>query len=289
MRNLNRHLLARVPVERPYNVTAARAEWADFRFSLGMARSAVKLLTAPEGNYKFAKTPVPVYGLSLAPADASEAYNACTYRTRECTKGCVAYAGQGEAPNVLVGRALKTMFLGKRPSEFMAILDAEIYAAKRKHGAKGEQIGVRLNAFSDLEWERIVPWLFEEHGDVQFYDYTKFPHGARITPSNYHLTYSVSERTTDEEIRKILNAGDNVAMVLDVAKGEPMPEKIAIPVCDGLEQLFVVVDGDASDARYVDVSMGSENGVVIGLRPKGRMRKFPVGKGHMVRNVKESN
>jgi hypothetical protein len=283
MKNLDKMLVKRGHIQPMEDVPAARELWAEFREAHGAKRKATPLLTAPEANYKFAKTPVPVYGLSLAPDKSSELFQVCPFSTPECRKGCVAYAGQGEAPNVQEGRTRKTEFLAAHPEAFLALLDDEIGRAAIKHGKKGEHIGVRLNAFSDLEWERFAPWLFYNHPDVQFYDYTKHPFGTREDlPNNYHLTWSVSERTSEDEVARILNAGHNVAMILRVPKDHEMPEFYFVRSDSGDDVLARVVDGDASDARYVDVSMGSEKGVVIGLRPKGRMRK---GAWNMIKEI----
>lgn len=286
MQNLNKALIRHASggIVRPMGLKAAQEAWMAFRVQRGFAATCPPLLTSPEGNYKFAKTPVPVYGLSLAPDKSSDDFSVCDFSTRECRAGCVAFAGQGEAPNVLKGRRVKTQFLALHPQAFITLLDNEILRAYLKHEAKGETLGVRLNAFSDLEWERIAPWLFVKYSEVAFYDYTKRPFGSRQTPSNYHLTYSISEKSTEDDLLNVLTAGGNVAMVVNVKKSDPMPEKIDTPAGP-----FAVVDGDASDARYVDASMGGESGVVIGLRPKGRMRnpkRSPNGKGwNMIKEI----
>ena len=287
MRNLNKYLLRERP--QPIDLNDAKAAWAAYRGEHGAKAVASPLLTAPEANYKFAKTPVPVYGLSLAPDKSSLTWAVCDNSTPECRKGCVAFAGQGEAPNVTEGRTRKTEFLAHSPNAFVTLLHHEIQRAMEKHHP--QVIGVRLNAFSDLEWERIVPWMFTSNPRAEFYDYTKRPFGSRTPPANYHLTYSVSERTIPDEMSAVLDAGQNLAMVVNVKKGEPMPEYVNIDSGhqDGNGnfgwRVYPLIDGDASDARYLDASWGHEGGVVIGLRPKGRMRKFPVGPTHMIREV----
>lgn len=281
MKNLNKLLLKHAPIGALHTIYEAKRTWAAFRGLHGAKATATPLLTHPDANHKFALTPVPVYGLSLAQDKSSGEYSLCDYSTPECRAGCVAFAGQGEAPNVQEGRKRKTQFLAECPEHFVTLLYHEIKAAGARHPE--HTVGVRLNAFSDLEWERIAPVLFVSAPEnVTFYDYTKRPYGSRQTPSNYHLTYSVSEKTTTGQLLSILWDGGNVAMVTNVRKGEPMPEKLAIPADDGTYH-FTMIDGDASDARYVDASMGDGRGVVIGLRAKGRMRKNRVG--GMVRAV----
>jgi hypothetical protein len=257
MRNLNKYLLRMQP--QLIHVNEAKAAWAVFRLEHGAAYKATDLLTHPDANYKFAKTPVPVYGLSLAPDKASGTYSVCDFSTPECRKGCVAYAGQGEAPNVLEGRVRKTQFLAHNPNAFVTLLHHEISKARKKHVATS--VGVRLNAFSDLEWERIAPWIFTLNPYVEFYDYTARP--LRDVPANYHITYSRKENTSDDTVRAHVAAGRTVAVVFSTKRGDALPATYL-----GAD----VIDGDENDARY-----GDAKGVIVGLRAKGRMRKNKPG------------
>jgi hypothetical protein len=140
----------------------------------------------------------------------------------------------------------------------VSLLAAEIDKAFGKHG---EQLRVRLNTFSDIRWEDIVPWLFTERPHVHFYDYTK--DWAHNPPANYRLTLSVSERTSDAKATARARDGQNVAVVFTTRKGDPLPAE-----WHGIR----VIDGDASDNRSDD-----PGGVVVGLRAKGRMRSDPTG------------
>jgi hypothetical protein len=237
MRNLNKALVAAgVTRESLPSYREARARWAAFRDAEGVPGGPVALLTAPDGNAKYAKTQVPVYGLSLAP-DKSSGYAVCDYSTAECRKGCVAFAGKGPMPVVIRGRRLKTRLLAADPSAFLAILTHEITSAKARHDGK---VGVRLNGFSDLCWESIAPWLFEEHADVAFYDYTKRPFGSRDVPSNYHLTYSVSEHEVPT-LRTVRSTRD-----------VPRPTKLPVQQRDPSRDAVVVVR-PVRDARCPDI------------------------------------
>jgi hypothetical protein len=143
-----------------------------------------------------------IYGLSLAPAGLS-GVQVCRYRTPECEAGCVAFSGKGDLPDVIRARQAKTVFLAERPASVLRILVDELDRVSRRFGA---QLAVRLNTFSDLPWERIVPWLFERFAGVRFYDYTKW--SDRATPENYDLTFSVSDRTPDATAVARCEAGD---------------------------------------------------------------------------------
>jgi hypothetical protein len=259
-----RFLLKEAPFT-PIAHKEANKLWASFRVSQGASRTKPHILTHPDGNVKFAKTEALVYGLSLAQATLS-GHNVCRYRTPECTAGCVGFAGMGVFNTVQAGRIRRTKFLLDNPEAFLGLLTYEIEQVYKNHGKDGR---VRLNTFSDIPWEQIHPDLFADNKRLKFYDYTKWPLGERaVLPKNYRLTFSASERTTEQEIKDVLAAGRNVAVVFDVKRTKPLPKTYL-----GAK----VIDGDKSDDRYVD-----PKGIVVGLRSKGLMR---TQKGDMPRKV----
>lgn len=235
-----------------WSVQDAKAAWADHRTKYGFKRSAPALLTPPSANEKLAKTVS--FGLSLSPADSSN-YNVCPNATQSCRAACVAFAGKGAYHSVQRARIAKTEFLAENPAAFLRLLIHEINKAHKKFG---NGLLVRLNTFSDIRWFDLFPWLFEQFIDVQFYDYTKNWAGSHRVPSNYTVALSDSERISQEQCEFVLSEGRNVAMVLAVKKGEPMPA-----TWNG----WPVVDADKSDAWMI-----GNKGVIGGLRPKGSMK-----------------
>lgn len=240
------------------DLDAALDLWADWRIRAGRSAGKARrtpVMTPPGANVKFAKDgTVFTYGWSFAQDTTSILWNMCPFATPACRAGCVAKAGKGELDSVKAGRKLRTDFLMAHPSAFVTIAVAEIRKAVRKYGAA--RVAVRLNAFSDQRWETLVPWLFTMFPEVAFYDYTK--DWARTDlPANYHLTYSVSEKTYDAEVHLALSAGRNVAVVFATKRGHDLPATYLG---------YRVMDGDKSDARHLD-----SRGVVVGLRAKGRM------------------
>jgi len=237
----------------------AKAAWAQFRKDNGLSAVCVPLLTMPDGNAKMVKTAknagVFVCGLALAPAVGS-GWNTCRFKTRLCEAGCLTYAGQNAMPVQQRARIVKTLFLVDNPSAFYTLLFWEIGKAERKYG---DALRIRLNMLSDIPWEDVLPSIFTTFPNIRFYDYTKWAAAKRSNiPSNYDLTFSASERTDDTWIAENVQAGHRVAVVLGIKKDEPM-----IATYHGLP----VIDGDASDDRYLNAE-----GVVIGLRAKGKMR-----------------
>lgn len=236
----------------------AKAEWRRFRLANGLSATCPPLFSDEEGNLKLGKSAdklsIHTFGLSLAPAKSSGNYNVCRYATK-CADSCVAYAGNGFFPKVQQARVIKTKFLAEYPSAFITLVVDEIRLAVNKHG----NVAVRLNTFSDVSWETIVPWLFQMwDGKVTFYDYTKWPADKRPEVDGYDLTRSANEKMTDNQVRKMLADGHRVAVCVDVKKNE-MPETYLG---------FTTVDGDKHDARFTE-----DKGVVVILRPKGSARK----------------
>lgn len=109
-----------------------------------------------------------------------------------------------------------------------------------------EQIAVRLNVFSDIEWENYFD--LSQFENAIFYDYTKKTQNLESTKR--HFTYSASEKDSDSDLVSLLERGINVAMVF----GSKLPQEW---------KGFEVVDGDIHDRRYED-----KKGVVVGLKQK---------------------
>jgi hypothetical protein len=154
---------------------------------------------------------------------------------------------------------------------FMLQLCKEIEALVRKAERENLTPVVRLNGSSDIPWERVpiqgdgrnfasAPNLMAMYPDVQFYDYTK-RYNRKDLPANYHLTFSMAE---DNEHRayKALGNGMNVAIVFF-----SVPENFTFgprSASDNVPVSYTVIDGDASDVRFLDVP-----GVIVGLKAKG--------------------
>jgi hypothetical protein len=254
--NVAKRLLKAAPIDPDaMPVSVARELYQLHRVADGWAHhTGARLLSWANENAKFDKTDAITVGLALAPANAS-GHNVCDASTPACRKGCVAYAGRGEMPNVQRGRVTKTKFLVAEPQAFVTLLHHELKLAIARHP---QGVQARLNTFSDLPWEWIAPKLFDL--PIQFYDYTKL--WDRVDdpsrPANYHLTYSASERTQEVFVTEAARYGFNVAMAFDAKPSQPLPASWnGVPV----------VDGDKSDDRTQD-----PQGVIVGLRAKGRMR-----------------
>ena len=156
-------------------------------------------------------------------------------------------------------RINKTKFFVNEQETFLRQLWKETSNHIKLSNKKGLIPCERLNGTSDLRWEDYKlegQNIFESFQDLQFYDYTKhldraaaFANGK--LPSNYHLTFSRSENTSDATVRDLLKRGVNVAVVYH----KELPETDF----GGFE----VINGDETDLRFADPM-----GKVVGLKYK---------------------
>lgn len=246
------------PIVTRETVKAARSVWAAVQREHGFKGSpSTALLTAPDANVKIAKSLRAVWSLTLSPAMSAGAINTCV-RYTDCQDVCVLTSGKGNLPAVQRSRAARTDFLYRAPAAFAVVLADEVARAARIAGKHGSAWGMRLNAASDIPWESAAPWvlsLITDNGGT-VYDYTKA--WARPDVPGYTLVRSVDSRQDLARIAAVVNGGQNVAVVLPIAKGAPVP-----PMWQGLP----TVDGDVSDDRTAD-----PKGRVIVLRAKGKLR-----------------
>jgi hypothetical protein len=205
--------------------------------------------------------------------------NVCAHASPECIAACLNTAGRGgigldsDGLNVIQrARVRRTQFFTNDRAGFMAQLADEIAAHELRAIRHGLKCAVRLNGTSDIPWENVkcgaFANIFEMFPTVTFYDYTKFPERLRAKVRNipnYSLTMSYSGHNASHCV-EALNAGMNVAAVFSTRKGQPLPESASIVA----DRPFVarVIDGDETDLRFLD-----PEGVIVGLRAKGRAKK----------------
>tara|TARA_B100000900_G_scaffold375510_1_gene357562 strand:+ start:240 stop:944 length:705 start_codon:yes stop_codon:yes gene_type:complete len=207
------------------------------------------------------------FGLHLSPATKS-GFNVCQWASAGCRAACLDTAGRGCMSNVQNSRIAKTRRFFKDNFGFMSDLRIEIGKAIKSAARKNLTPCFRLNLTSDIPWENMKKGsktsVIEEFPEVNFYDYTKGFYRMRKwldgkMPKNYHLTFSRSEETSDDRIKKILSLGGNVAVVF---RGSLPKTYLGFPV----------VDGDENDLRFKD-----KKGVIVGLVEKGLAKKDETG------------
>jgi len=208
------------------------------------------------------------FGIHLAPSKLS-GFNTCHWASKGCSMACLNTAGRGVMTSVQTARINKTKLLFQDRFFFMAKLYVEITEAVKSAEKEGVKPCFRLNLTSDIPWEAKQFFfagksIFDHFPDCSFYDYTKgsirmhkFLDGKM--PKNYFLTFSRSEVTSSDRMKRILDKGGNVAVVF---RGELPTSYLGFPV----------VNGDANDLRFLD-----PKGVIVGLAEKGLAKKDESG------------
>lgn len=229
-------------------------EWLGVRRRYGLSVRTTQPYTSPgSASSKLKKNPVPTNWVNFAPALSSGLGNNCPFHTEGCSDGCVMKEGRLSIPYNQTVQTARTALAKDNLLAAVSLIWHESEAMVRS--ADGLKCGRRLNGSQDWRWEKLAPVLFKQ--PIENYDYTKWPLRSRKKrPENYHLTYSASEDTTDREIHDYLGQGINVAVLLRVKKGVPLPTEW---------HGFPVIDGDVHDFRPDD-----PKGVIVGLRAKGR-------------------
>ena len=206
----------------------------------------------------------------LAPADLAGGINLCPWAEKAgCKNACLNTSGHGKFNSVQQARIRKTVLFRDNRREYFRQLDRDLdkflLRCEATRTTYHQRPAVRLNGTSDIQWETIAPWIFENYPKIQFYDYTKiYKRVYKKLPKNYHLTLSYSLANLDyaEAIQKAwreCNAG--IAMVFrSRALFEPY---LRIPNR---------VDGDADDLRFLD-----PKGAIVCLSAKGKARQDTSG------------
>ena len=205
-----------------------------------------------KGQKKGYKTAI----LYLAPSSQS-GFNVCSMASEGCKKACLYTAGHGAFNNVQQGRINKTRWYIQERESFMTQLRKEISNHIKNCSNKGFIPCIRLNGTSDISFENTG--IFEEFPKVQFYDYTKiYKRALKYVngqyPSNYHITFSLTEDNYKEAF-DILLRGGNISAVFR----KDLPETY---------KGYKVINADETDLRFTD-----DNNVICGLMAKGKAKK----------------
>lgn len=176
--------------------------------------------------------------LHLMPSDFS-GHRVCV-DDEHCKHTCLGFSGRGPMPQTVAARLRRTNLFFDNRKWFMAMLVNDIYLAAMTATERDMDLVVRLNGTSDIPWEKMRTLthrnVMELFPDVQFMDYTKV--FGRKVPSNYHLTFSLSE-TNQANALRWLEQGGNVAAIYD----KDMPAEMLG---------YSTIDGDEHDLRFLD-------------------------------------
>lgn len=247
--------------------------------TLGVHSLATGALANPKVKKSATVRGVLTLPVHLAPADSAGLGDVCPY-AGACKALCLDGAGNpAYAKGKARARINRTRLFHEARAAFMTVLTAEIAGHVAAARMARMSPAVRLDATSDILYERIpvtvapelAAWARKryrvqlrpgEHANimaafprVQFYDYTKIPVKHRTRrPANYHLTYSYDPQNL-AAVRDAIAAGFNVAVPFT---GKTLPAGATIA---GATR--PVLDGDVHDYRPADAA-----GPFVGLRFK---------------------
>jgi len=211
-------------------------------------------------------------------------HNLCPSASPGCRSTCLVTSGQLKNPAPKQSQLDKTNFWLTDPNGFLSQAHKEIESMVKSHSKVGSNnFTIRLNGTSDIPFEKKsytyngvkYKSIMDAFPNVQFYDYTKIYDRLGNTPKNYHLTFSASEINT-EQWKKALERGFQVAMVFGsqpgkVSKATGKYKKVPDPLPKTYKG-YKVVDGDDTDLTFT-----RPNGVIIGLRMKGKAENDTTG------------
>lgn len=233
------------------------------------------------------------YGIQSVKLPPGARTTLCASATAQCKASCLVFSGQNlnDRYNTIKKLSL-TMGLFHEPLAFMRMLYEAIANWSRTCACENSVPFLRLNVYSDVPWELLIPDMFDRFRDVRFYDYTKVAgrmpfHAGEYPIPNYDLTFSYAGTPAnldaiDYEVRqnrrRIAVTFATVGTSRHIAHGKLIPTQPPRPGSKetahrwprvpevGLPRDFMgmtVIDGDQSDFRPYD-----PGACVVGLRWK---------------------
>lgn len=196
---------------------------------------------------KAAKFGINQFGLELLPHSLS-GVNLCVASSKSCRATCLVNSGHSGMKNSIAKKKYRTdLFLNDKVN-FISLLVGEITYLETVY----KNIQIRLNVFSDIEWENIKydnKNIFEHFPKIKFFDYTKISYRLKLDIKNYHVVFSGQENNR-HVWSKFLNRNNQVALVFT-----KVPETY---------HGYPVVSGDESDNLW----QWKDRGVILGLKYK---------------------
>ena len=201
-----------------------------------------------------------IFGLMLTPSNFLKevtSFNFCGVReSLLCAPNCVTflpidqkYASMNHLARSLENMIAKSYLYLEHKDIFYSMLQDEINSTNRVY----KNALFRLNTNADLNWYDFI----SVNEETRFYDYTKIL--SRENLENYRLTYSYAPNLEWYLFEEKLNKGNNVAMVFDIKKSQPLPLEY---------KGYKVKSGDINDNRWQDKAPIGEKGYIIGLKKK---------------------
>ena len=187
--------------------------------------------------------------------NTTSGYDACPNSSPGCRDVCLFYSGFGAMRRTQNARIRKTKLFFENRRDFHNLLAGDISSFVLFSKKMNMQPCFRLDGTTDLG---LGKQYAKKYTDLQFYDYTKsFNRIMGNFVSNWHLTYSLSENTTKEQLEILLASTHNIAIPFRTA---PPPGSVLW----GRR----VVSGDEDDLRFTD-----PDSCIVSLLAKGPAKR----------------
>lgn len=224
-----------------------------------------------------------MYGLNLSPSNLEgSGFNTCKFAT-SCKLCCLNKSGLNVMTAAKKARIEKTRLFFNHRKQFLDQLHKEV---GRLYDRFGENLLIRYNVLSDLPLEDIDSSLFTNYPHATFLDYSKYFQRAwdyknkKTWPRNYHITYSLNEKSDLRKVNKFLKSGGNICVVSSLRYKYdnllPIPKQIKI-----LRSVHNTRDFDLNDIRLPEHDGQGNVGIVRAKTAKKDIPKF-VKSGFMV-------
>lgn len=234
--------------------------------------------------------------LSLAPSVTS-GYQTCRM-AGNCKYVCVGHSGRTQ----MEARVKRTILYKNYRGLFFEYLVCSIVSHLKYYFQKNQNPVIRLNGYSDIEWEKktfvytkemdkeirklnkinqqytklskrnkikklkvdSIYTIFDVFSNIWFYDYTKFPNRDTSAYKNYHLTFSY-DRGKKQNIKSITH---NICVVVDRCL------KIQLLRDNYWKDKVEFIDGDLHDCRILDGNYNANKRKIVLLAYQGNKEKI---------------
>ncbi len=250
-------------------------------------------------------------------ADIARRHNACPWATAGCSNACLVWAGHGGlSAAVATARGRRALAMIAEPETYSRAILWAIARQHAKAAAEGLPLAVRLRGTDDIAWHlrrfTLSPLeaqairrrfgLITDPGDsvsiadslataraegsVKLYEYSKAAINGRTgleaqRAAGFDVTASLAadRATAARDAMAAAVAGFRIAIPVDIAKGDPLPARVAISH-NGQTVILPAVPGDETDHRWNDPAA-----VAVILRAKRSRGADPAVTGFILPNA----
>lgn len=216
-------------------------------------------------------------------------HNACPWATAGCSNACLVWAGHGGlSAAVATARGRRTLAMIAEPEAYSRAILWAIARQYAKAAADGLPLAVRLRGTDDVSWHLrrfpVSPLEAQSirrrfglvvdagesltvadalatargEGSVKLYEYSKASVNGRTgleaqRAAGFDVTASLAgdRATAARDAFAAVAAGFRLAIPVDIAKGDPLPARVALSY-GGETVVLPAVPGDETDHRWND-------------------------------------